>query len=204
MKLCLARSSGPDINNILDILEQECFLTKTKYYHIHVGIKWEVMVDIWTWGNLKWRTNSVDHLNSAFHIFCFTLYTYATTAALHAKARDWMLEILTTRFGLADQFYIWQAANNALMLVFLSCWLQCQLILSSWESQWNNTCAIAHSQGIRITWGFCYVWTNIWHGNFLTIWLSSNSNKGLRPLLGQIYLSCAPAEQMYGAIISIC
>lgn len=46
MKLYLARSSGPDINNILDILEQECFLTKTKYYHVHVGIKWEVMMDI--------------------------------------------------------------------------------------------------------------------------------------------------------------
>ena len=41
-----ARSSGPDIDHILDILEQKCFLTLAKWSHVHVGLKLVVMVKI--------------------------------------------------------------------------------------------------------------------------------------------------------------
>ena len=41
-----ARSTGPHINDILDILEKEGFLTLTEKSHVHVGVKLTVMVNI--------------------------------------------------------------------------------------------------------------------------------------------------------------
>ena len=41
-----ARSSGPDIDHILDILEQKCFLTLAEQGHVHLGLKLAVMVKI--------------------------------------------------------------------------------------------------------------------------------------------------------------
>ena len=41
-----ARSSGPHIDDILDILEKEGFLTLTEKSHVHVGVKLTVMVNI--------------------------------------------------------------------------------------------------------------------------------------------------------------
>ena len=41
-----ARSSGPDIDHILYILEQKCFLTLAEQSHVHVVLKLAVMVKV--------------------------------------------------------------------------------------------------------------------------------------------------------------
>ena len=41
-----ARSSGPHIDDILDILEKEGFLTLAEKSHVDVGVKLTVMVNI--------------------------------------------------------------------------------------------------------------------------------------------------------------